>query len=281
MFLDLHLLASDSRPETAARIAELQRLGYDGCAVTQTWTSKAIPSSVSPQWQLPLPMPDTGSAASRPKPFAQYSRITIVLEDHKQVHPLSPSTETFRNFDIVAVRPVTEKLFVKACADLDIDVISLDMSIRLPFYIKAGPIRQALDRGVFFEMTYGASIADSIARRNLITNSQSLVRIIKGRNLIISSEAESAFGLRGPYDVAVLGQLFGLNQAEAKACVAAGPRAVVLHGQMRKGVHKSVLSVARTDHLAPGDRWKAPSAAAALAAPTATDSDDAMEDEDD
>ena len=42
---------------------------------------------------------------------------------------------------------------------------------------------------------------DQNARRHLITNAAALVRITKGKNIILSSDAKNAMELRGPYDV--------------------------------------------------------------------------------
>ena len=42
---------------------------------------------------------------------------------------------------------------------------------------------------------------DSGSRRQLISNAQNLVRITHGRNIIITSEAQRAMELRGPYDI--------------------------------------------------------------------------------
>jgi len=41
-----------------------------------------------------------------------------------------------------------------ACANFDIDIITLDLSSRLPFSLKFGAVHQAVQRGVFFEITY-------------------------------------------------------------------------------------------------------------------------------
>ena len=50
-----------------------------------------------------------------------------------------------------------------------------------------------------------SSLAPAAAtRRNLISNALNLVRVTKGRNLLISSGAFKALELRGPYDVANL-----------------------------------------------------------------------------
>jgi ribonuclease P/MRP protein subunit RPP1 len=55
------------------------------------------------------------------------------------------------------------------------------------------------------------TLADSAARRSLISNALSLVRMTKGRNIILSSGAEAALGLRNPYDAANLTRLFGFS----------------------------------------------------------------------
>lgn len=43
--------------------------------------------------------------------------------------------------------------------------------------------------------------ADASNRRNLITNALNLVRVTKGKNIILSSAARRAIELRGPHDV--------------------------------------------------------------------------------
>ena len=48
---------------------------------------------------------------------------------------------------------------------------------------------------------------------------QLLVDWTRGKNLIISSAASSAYVLRGPYDVANISSLLGLSMERAKAAV--------------------------------------------------------------
>ena len=49
-----------------------------------------------------------------------------------------------------------------------------------------------------------AACQDSNARRHLVSNAQQLVRLTKGRNIVLSSGAKRAMELRGPHDVANL-----------------------------------------------------------------------------
>ena len=39
------------------------------------------------------------------------------------------------------------------------------------------------------------------ARRHLISNALSLIHMTKGKNILLSSEAEKVLQMRGPYDV--------------------------------------------------------------------------------
>ncbi|KAI9141205.1 RNase P subunit p30, partial [Paraphysoderma sedebokerense] len=133
------------------------------------------------------------------------------------------------SFDILSVTPTNDKLFQIACSTLDVDIISLDLSERLPFYIKRNLVGVAIERGIVFEICYSKAIRDPSARRNLISNAANLIRVTKGKNIILSSDAMKAMDVRGPFDVINLGVLFGLNQAQAKACISNNVRTILYH----------------------------------------------------
>ncbi|KAI9594968.1 RNase P subunit p30-domain-containing protein [Syncephalis fuscata] len=147
-------------------------------------------------------------------------------------------------FDLIAVRPTTEKAFQIACGTLDVDIISLDLSTRLPFHIKHTLANQAILRGIQFEIAYAPAIRDAAARRHFIANAASLVRATRGRNLFVSSDAANAFELRGPYDVINLCSLFGLNQAVARDCITSNTRQILYHSATRRSVHKGTVALA-------------------------------------
>ncbi|XP_065263628.1 ribonuclease P protein subunit p30 isoform X2 [Emys orbicularis] len=173
----------------------------------------------------------------------------IDFKEKKQeiVKPISPSelfpslpivqrstSTNIRLYDIIAVFPKTEKLFHVACTNLDVDLICINVTEKLPFYFRRPPVNMAIDRGVYFELLYTPAIKDSTMRRYTISNALSLMQICKGKNIIISSAAERPLELRGPYDVANLGLLFGLSESDAKAAISTNCRAVLLHGETRK-----------------------------------------------
>uniref|UniRef100_A0A8C0ATA2 Ribonuclease P/MRP subunit p30 n=1 Tax=Buteo japonicus TaxID=224669 RepID=A0A8C0ATA2_9AVES len=135
------------------------------------------------------------------------TRLTLVVSDPSHCNLLRSTSANIRLYDIIAVFPKTEKLF------------------------------HAIDRGICFELLYAPAIKDSTMRRYTISNAISLMQICKGK---VSSQSEK---LRGPYDVANLGLLFGLSESEAKAAVSTNCRATILHGETRKSACGVVYTV--------------------------------------
>ncbi|XP_069373231.1 ribonuclease P protein subunit p30 isoform X2 [Paralichthys olivaceus] len=145
-----------------------------------------------------------------------------------------PNAAEYRSFDLLAVQPTTEKLFHAACLLYDVDIICILVTEKLPFFFKRAPVSGAVDRGVAFEVSYSAAIRDSTMRRYTIANAVSLMESCKGRNVILSSAAEKALELRGPYDVTNLGLLFGLSDKDSKEAISSTCRSVLLHAETRK-----------------------------------------------
>ncbi|KAH7056827.1 ribonuclease P/MRP protein subunit RPP1 [Linnemannia elongata] len=228
MFYDLNIPvtpSSGSTPstqdqlETRKRVELLAHLGYQAVAYNNEITGKMPQNHVNPVTKLTLPGMN----------LKQYSRLTLVVDDISQNYGLNTNNPSIASYDILAVNPTNEKLFQAACGTFEVDIISLDMSARLPFYLKHSTVGLAVERGIYFELCYGAAIRDATARRNLISNAQSLIRVTRGKNIIISSQAMRAMELRGPYDIVNFGTLLGLNQAVAKDCLSSHCRAVAMH----------------------------------------------------
>merc|ERR1711871_1400390 len=65
-----------------------------------------------------------------PRPFKQWTRATVHLDDEGQLPALVGHSAVFTTYDLVAVRITAEssgtanKIFAKCCTALDIDIIS-------------------------------------------------------------------------------------------------------------------------------------------------------------
>jgi len=127
---------------------------------------------------------------------------------------------------LIALIPTTHNTFSLAClthslpSQLTAHIIPLPLTLpRLPYHIKHTLIRTAIKNGAVFEVNYvgalggendsvvveaGAAENGSNAKRNWWANTRELVRVTKGKGLIVSGGAVSEADLRAPKDVANL-----------------------------------------------------------------------------
>lgn len=89
------------------------------------------------------------------------------------------------------------------------------------------------------------------ARSNFIGNVLGLLRATKGRGIIVSSEAKSALGLRGPADVVNLLAVWGLGPEKGTEALGTGPRAVVVNEGVKRRGFRGVVDIVQT---APGGK---------------------------
>ncbi|KAJ5157616.1 RNase P subunit p30 [Penicillium canariense] len=232
MFYDLNVPYSPDDPEAPHTLNFLAELGYTTVALSQTLTGK-LPSSVSPP---PLP-------PNPPKTLQLLTRLNLTLSDPAQNQRLNNLTQAY---DIVALRPTNEKTLLNACTNLECDVISLDLSVRLPFHFKFKMLSAAISRGIRLEICYGPGVTGSglDARRNLIGNAMSLIRATRGgRGIIVSSEARRALSLRAPWDVINLTCVWGLSQERGKEAICEEARKVTALARLKRTSWRGIVDI--------------------------------------
>nr|XP_006822721.1 PREDICTED: ribonuclease P protein subunit p30-like [Saccoglossus kowalevskii] len=252
-FHDLNLLHTQDQNSLQESIKTLIKTGYEVVAVNHVVTSldKKMVQNAPPPMEIQESV--TAPLKMRAKTFKQLSRLTLILSD-MQTYRIN--SDAVQSYDILAVQPTTEKLFQLACTQLDIDIIQVNMTEKMPMLIRIHPVKAALERGVYFEIVYAPAVRDSTARKNIISNALSLMFMCKGKNIIISSQAENAMEIRGPYDVANLGFLFGLNEAQSKDAVSMNCRSVLLHAETRRNTARGALSISNISDISERDAWK-------------------------
>lgn len=165
--------------------------------------------------------------------------MTITIDDPATLN--SNITSAAKNFDIIAVRPASEKglQWLGGNNNPDIDIVSLDISQRFSFPLRHNLFTNLVTRGIAIEICYAAGLGDAAARRNIISNATGLIRATRGRGLLISSEAKRTADLRGPYDVINLATFWGLKQEFGMG----DGRKVVLHSDARRLTYKGAVQV--------------------------------------
>ncbi|RYP06159.1 hypothetical protein DL765_009605 [Monosporascus sp. GIB2] len=262
MLYDLNIAWS---PSTSA--AELERtlrfsaaLGYNVVALNHT-----IAPPVPPQIANPLPKfpPSPAGPASSTTPDQASGkqqlptvlhRATLVLNDPSAYHRLP---QLASSYDVVAVRPTTEREFQGACLNLnltDASLISLDLAQRFPFHFRPKPCMAAVNRGLRFEVCYAQGLSpgsgsgsdaanDARARAAFVGNVVELVRATRGRGIVISSGARGALGLRGPADVVNLLALWGLGSERGMEGLGVLPRGVVVNERIKRSGFRGVVDI--------------------------------------
>ncbi|GLC36662.1 hypothetical protein PLESTM_000486700 [Pleodorina starrii] len=240
------------------------------------------------------PAPTAAAAAAPPPPppchLRQLNRLHFVAVDAVQASQLAGAETVVRSYDLVSITPKSERVMHQAsdttlarlhgecgagaaCTSLDVDVISLELSQRLTIKLRAVAIKAALRRGIYFEICYAPGLREPTARRNLFCNAQALVRATRGKNILISSSARSAFEVRSPLEVLHMATLFGLTHKQAQDALSLAPRAVLARAAARAaGRGASAVLAGPTAAAAAG------AAATAAAAADAAGGDTEMQD---
>ncbi|XP_071949035.1 ribonuclease P protein subunit p30-like [Antedon mediterranea] len=251
-FHDLNIPFTTDKKQLQKLIGSAANVGYEVVAVNHVVRDKkGLKNAPGP---VELQNIDIANLKVKGRSLQQLSRVTLILKDNTTFARMS-TDNAIQSYDLLAVQPTTDKLFLLACTQLEVDIISLDFTQRLPFFMKYHPVRAAQDRGVHFEIIYTPAINNTTARRNIIGNAHALVAVNNGKNVIISSQAERVMEIRSPYDVANLGLLFGLSESQCKNALSRNCRALLMHAISRKSV-RSTLSVRRIEELAPKECWK-------------------------
>lgn len=170
------------------------------------------------------------------------TRLNLTLSDPAQNQRLNNLTQVY---DLVALRPTNEKALLNACTNLECDVISLDLSVRLPYHFKFKMLSAAVSRGVRLEISYGPGVTGSgvDARRNLIGNAMALIRATRGRGIIVSSEARRALNLRAPWDVINLTCVWGLSQERGKEAICEEARKVTALAKLKRSSWRGIVDI--------------------------------------
>ncbi|XP_016518427.1 ribonuclease P protein subunit p30 isoform X2 [Poecilia formosa] len=199
VFMDLNVLFSADRSRLQSLVETAAHLGFSTVAINYVFE----PTTKKKQ-EVPSPVPISELIGHLPvvqgrsRPIKVLNRLTVVMSEASHFRP---NATEYRAFDLLAIQPTTEKLFHTTCMLCDVDIICISVTEKLPFFFKRAPINGAIDRGVVFEVSYASALRDSTMRRYTIANAVCLMESCKGKNVIVSSAAEKALELRGPYDI--------------------------------------------------------------------------------
>ncbi|KAI4600958.1 hypothetical protein KJ359_013123 [Pestalotiopsis sp. 9143b] len=246
MLYDLNIAWS---PSTSA--AELTRtlkfsasLGYNVVALNHT-LSLPIPGQIT----NPMPKFDKTKTAATPSPSdggddrlpTVLTRCTVPVADTSVGHHVPRLVNAY---DIVALRPTTDKGFQAACLNIDnAHVISLDLTQYLGYHFKPVAVMAAVRRGMRFEVCYAQALAaDARGRAVFIGNLMQLVRHPRPRPRR-QQRGQGPAHLRAPADVVNLLAVWGLATDKAAEAQSVNPRGVVVNEGIRRNGFRGVVEI--------------------------------------
>ncbi|GET04309.1 ribonuclease P protein subunit p30-like [Rhizophagus clarus] len=132
---------------------------------------------------------------------------------------------------------------------LEVDIITLEMGSRLPFYIKHGPVELAIERGVYFEICYAPAIRDSASRRQLYIQRAELVRVTveKYNNYQRSTKAMNYVD----HMISLTCELFWVYHV-----LVMYTKIYDSYRETRRNTHRAVVSFEPISSLKPNELWK-------------------------
>jgi len=245
-------LPSCSKPQLTDLLLNSEQLCFDAVAVNTLITTPQLTSENKNQF-VPIDLnkikPKKSANANllvveNKKPngrLKQLSRLTFAIADESHLRILNLAPNITNTYDLLAVRPTTESGFKVACTKAEVDIISLDLTQRLPFSLKFNMISVAVSRGLCFEIDLAGCFGSSSVRRNVLSNAISLVRVAKGRNILITCGGRDSFELRSVDDLRNLAKLLQMPTDNATQSLRDIPRACVLHAQTRRAGRGCVM----------------------------------------
>ena len=177
------------------------------------------------------------------------------MTDHTANH-LIPQLQ--QHYDIIAARPTNERTLQQACSNLDVDLISLDLTARFEKHFKFPMLGTAISRGVKIELCYSpALLTENLhAKRNLISNATQLIRVSRGRGLLLSSDARNVLGVRAPSDVINLASVWGLGREKGKDGLCREARNVVEFARLKRTSYRGVIDLVYSGDKPPVEMYK-------------------------
>ena len=183
------------------------------------------------------------------KKVSIYTRLTVTMDDQAILYKLSQS-QWAKEYDILAIQPLNEKIMQSFCSgNIDCDILTLNMSEKLPFDLKRVNLTLPVVRGSVFEINYSQALSSQTARVNVISNGQLLVDKSRSKSILLSSGARNLLFLRSPYDVCNLALLFDLKDHLARESVFKLADKVIQYACARKNAASLAVKVEQEETI--------------------------------
>ncbi|KAK6897427.1 Ribonuclease P/MRP protein subunit RPP1 [Candida tropicalis] len=180
-----------------------------------------------------------------------FTRITLIINDCSKIPSIPKLTN---NFDIISIQPNNEKVFQSIVLNLEIDLISINLSNKLNFYLKFKTLHTAIEKGIKFEINYSQLISgnqgflnnetnSNLIKKNFFNNVLQLIRGTRSNGLVISSGAQNPLQLRNLNDILILLSTLGLDKNKSRKFITEMPEKVLINGKLKSKSHRQTIVI--------------------------------------
>lgn len=120
---------------------------------------------------------------------------------------------------------------------------------RLTWFINKKLITQAIEKQIMFEISYGPTMEEPGFWKTFLQNAHNLIKLTKGRNIILSSEASDYLYCRTPLDLVAIGMSLGLTKQQAVDSISTNCELAVAHGKLWSKSYKGAAEVLNETEL--------------------------------
>lgn len=228
-FSDLCVPYNSSPQELLEILNELVELGYKNVAIEQIYDHDSCDKKGD---TIPAPVDLKPLSEKLNGRLILLNRLTIIYSENT-ITLITNRSLKLLGYHLVAVIPRTDDAFQHACQSMQCDIISYNSAtvrckMSRKFYFVA------VNRNIMFEIKYAPAITNSNDRKDIINRAHKYHSYGKSKNVVISSEARNRFQIRGPYDIANLGLIFGLSEEQSKNAILALPRKALINAETRR-----------------------------------------------
>ncbi|GJQ12649.1 hypothetical protein GpartN1_g4440.t1 [Galdieria partita] len=247
MFVDLNVVQSDDEAKNRILIQRLQQLGYDSCALNKYVRGRVKREKAPKIAKLDIPQGQVDHSLFRSdlslgRHLQQLTRITFIIDQQDDIHMLNASNPLLRDYDIIAVQPATEKL-LQQCLQFDIDIVTVALNERLPFYLKVPQVNVMKSKNIRFEICYSHLLEPCSIRQTAIANICSLMKTLKPELIVISSGAQDPMKLKSPYDVMHMAFFWDMMEHHARQAIAEIPLSIIGNAKWRNNTFKGAVEI--------------------------------------
>lgn len=181
-----------------------------------------------------------------------YYRITIEVQDGSQLGKILDDSRIQKRFDVIALKPThLEQISTIIGLKGGFDVVTLD---DFYYFSAKNKIKEGMRRNIHYELNYGLRTMKNQDKqqeysyemrfKGFLRDLTALMRLTKGKNLILSNGSGLKTDLKTASDVAAIGAFCGLEPyGKSVALVSNNCKSALAHGRLRKLFIKGAIEV--------------------------------------